>query len=113
MPFAETGLDRDADLLKAFPVGSDVEVAVLEVDPAGRRIRVSKKAVAQQREQAELREYSPRQASAPARRSARSPTSCARRSAAADPVRGRIKHTDRSGARVPFARVLVDRQEPR
>ena len=65
MPFAETGLDRDADMLKAFPIGSDVEVAVLEVDPAGRRIRVSKKAVAQQREQAELREYTARADAAP------------------------------------------------
>jgi small subunit ribosomal protein S1 len=65
MPFAETGLDRDADMLKAFPIGSDVEVAVLEVDPAGRRIRVSKKAVAQQREQAELREYTARAGAAP------------------------------------------------
>ncbi len=57
MPFAETGVERDADLLKAFPIGSDVEVVVLEVDPAGRRIRLSRKAVAEQREQAELREY--------------------------------------------------------
>src|SRR5262249_21243126 len=32
MPGAETGLDRDADLMKAFPVGSEVEVAVLEAD---------------------------------------------------------------------------------
>jgi ribosomal protein S1 len=61
MPFAETGIDRDGDMLKAFPIGSDVEVAILEVDPAGRRIRVSKKAVAEQREQAELREYAERQ----------------------------------------------------
>jgi small subunit ribosomal protein S1 len=59
MPFAETGLDRGADMLKAFPVGSEIEVAVLDVD--GRRIRVSKKAVAEQREQAELREYEARQ----------------------------------------------------
>jgi small subunit ribosomal protein S1 len=65
MPFAETGLDRDADMLKAFPIGSDLEVAVLEVDPAGRRIRVSKKAVGQQREQAELREYTARADAAP------------------------------------------------
>jgi small subunit ribosomal protein S1 len=65
MPFAETGVDRDSDLLKAFPIGSDVEVAVLEVDPSGRRIRVSRKAVAQQREQAELREYAARPSSAP------------------------------------------------
>jgi len=57
IPLSETGIDRDGDLLKAFPVGSEVEVAVLEVDSAGRRIRLSKKAVAEQREQAELREY--------------------------------------------------------
>jgi small subunit ribosomal protein S1 len=60
MPFAETGVDRDMDVRKAFPIGSDVEVVVLEVDPAGRRIRVSKKAVAEQREKAELREYAAR-----------------------------------------------------
>ena len=66
MPFAETGVDRDADMLKAFPIGSEVEVVVLEVDPAARRIRLSKKAVAEQREQAELREYTARADLAPA-----------------------------------------------
>ena len=66
MPFSETGLDRDADLMKAFPIGSDVEVAVLEADASGRRIRLSKKAVAQQREQAELREYAARPDATPA-----------------------------------------------
>ncbi len=60
MPFSETGLDRDADLVKAFPIGSEVEVAVMEADAEGRRIRLSKRAVAQQREQAELREYAAR-----------------------------------------------------
>lgn len=60
MPFSETGLDRGADLRKAFPAGSDIEVAVLESDAAGKRIRLSKKAVAEQREQAELREYEAR-----------------------------------------------------
>ena len=60
MPSSETGLDRDADLVKAFPVGSEVEVAVLEADASGRRIRLSKKAVAQQREQSELRDYAAR-----------------------------------------------------
>ena len=60
IPFAETGVDRDADVVKAFPIGSEVEVAVLEVDPASKRIRLSKKAVAEHREQAELREYSAR-----------------------------------------------------
>ncbi len=65
MPFSETGLDRDADLGRAFPIGSEVEVAILESDPAGRRIRLSRKAVAQQREQAELREYTARTDAAP------------------------------------------------
>ena len=65
MPLSETGLDHGADVAKAFPVGSEVEVAVVEADPSGRRIRVSKKAVAQQREQAELREYAARQDAAP------------------------------------------------
>jgi len=65
MPLSETGLDRDADLRKAFPAGSEVEVAVIEADASGRRIRVSKKAVAQQREQAELSEYSARQDATP------------------------------------------------
>jgi len=66
MPFAETGVDRDMDMLKAFPIGSDVEVVVLEIDPAGRRIRLSKKAVEEQREQAELREYAARPDAEPA-----------------------------------------------
>ena len=66
MPFSETGLDRDADLVKAFPIGSEVEVAILEADASGRRIRLSKKAVAQQREQAELRDYAARPDASPA-----------------------------------------------
>ena len=66
MPLSETGLDRDADVVKAFPIGSEVEVAVLEADASGRRIRLSKKAVAQQREQAELREYAARPDATPA-----------------------------------------------
>jgi len=66
MPASETGLDRDADLVKAFPIGSEVEVAVLEADASGRRIRLSRTAVTKQREQAELREYTERTAAAPA-----------------------------------------------
>jgi small subunit ribosomal protein S1 len=67
MPLSETGLDRDADLVKAFPVGTEVEVAVTEADASGRRIRLSKKAVGQQREQAELREYAASQDAAPSK----------------------------------------------
>ena len=54
-----------ADLAKAFPLGSEVEVAVLEADASGRRIRLSRKAVAQQREQTELREYAARSDATP------------------------------------------------
>jgi ribosomal protein S1 len=47
-------------LRKAFHAGSEIEVVVLDVDPENRRIRVSRKAVAEQREQAELRDYAAR-----------------------------------------------------
>jgi small subunit ribosomal protein S1 len=60
IPLAETGVDRNVDLRKAFPVGNDIDVVVLEVDAAARRIRLSKKAVAEQIEQAEVREYAAR-----------------------------------------------------
>jgi len=66
IPAAESGVDRGMDLRKAFPVGADVTVVVLEVDAAARRIRLSKKAVAEQQEQAEVRDYSARADSAPA-----------------------------------------------
>ena len=66
LPFSETDLDRNADMKKAFPIGSELEVAVLEADASSRRIRLSRKAVAQQREQAELREYAGRPDAAPA-----------------------------------------------
>ncbi len=65
MPFAESGLDRDTDMARAFPVGSEVEVVILETDATGRRIRLSRKAVAEQRERAELREYAARPEAAP------------------------------------------------
>ena len=65
LPFAESGIDRGMDMRKVFPIGSDVEVAILEVDAEARRIRLSKRAVAEQREQAELREYEAKQDAAP------------------------------------------------
>ena len=45
IPLSETGVAKEADVARAFPVGADVEVVVLEVDPPGRRIRLSLKAV--------------------------------------------------------------------
>lgn len=61
VPLAETGVAREADLKSAFPLGSDVEVMVLEVDPQVRRIRLSRKAVLAAQDAQELREYAERQ----------------------------------------------------
>jgi small subunit ribosomal protein S1 len=60
IPLSETGAAREADVSKAFPVGADVEVVVLEVDPTGRRIRLSVKAVLDAHEAEEVREYTER-----------------------------------------------------
>ena len=66
IPLSETGVAREADVAKAFPVGTDVEVVVLEVDPSGRRIRLSRKAVLDAQEAEEVREYTERADVAPA-----------------------------------------------
>jgi small subunit ribosomal protein S1 len=66
MPLSETGIAREADVAKTFPVGTDVEVVVLEVDASGRRIRLSRKAVLDAREAEEVREYTERADVAPA-----------------------------------------------
>ena len=42
-------------------MGNDVEVVVLEADPAGRRIRLSVKAIAAADEAAEVRQYTERE----------------------------------------------------
>ena len=65
IPLSETGAAREADLSRAFPVGADVEVVVLEVDPTGRRIRLSVKAVLDAHEAEEVREYAERGDAAP------------------------------------------------
>ena len=61
IPLEETGVDNADDLRKAFPLGSDVEVIVLEVDPSNRRIRLSAKAVKEATEKGEARDYEERQ----------------------------------------------------
>ena len=65
IPMSETGVAKEADVVRAFPVGADVDVVVLEVDPAGRRIRLSVKAVLDAREADEVREYAEREDAAP------------------------------------------------
>ena len=66
MPLNETGVAKEGDIARILPVGSDVEVIVLEVDPSGRRIRVSAKAIHDAREAEEVREYGAREDAAPA-----------------------------------------------
>lgn len=65
VPGEESGLPREADLKKAFPVGTDVTVIVLDVDAPARRIRLSVKGVGVAREAAEVREYTERQDATP------------------------------------------------
>ena len=65
IPLSETGVAKEGDVRRAFPVGADVEVIVLEIDPAGRRIRLSAKAVMEAREAEEVREWTERNAPPP------------------------------------------------
>jgi small subunit ribosomal protein S1 len=57
----ETGIEKESELLKAFPVGSEIEVMVLEVDPEGRRIRLSRQAVLENEERKVARDFADRQ----------------------------------------------------
>lgn len=60
IPVSEAAVARDVDVKKAFPVGTEIEVVVLEVDATARRIRLSSKAVQQAKEVEEVREYTDR-----------------------------------------------------
>jgi small subunit ribosomal protein S1 len=66
IPMSETGIPREDDVRRAFPIGAEVEVVVLEVEPSGRRIRLSAKAVLDAREADEVREYTERADAPPA-----------------------------------------------
>jgi len=61
LPATETGLGRDQDLRKAFPVGRQLDVVVLEIDADKRRIRLSVSAIAAAEEAADVREYGTRE----------------------------------------------------
>ena len=63
IPLSETGVAKESEIQRAFPVGADVEVIVLEVDPSGRRIRLSARAVMEAREAEEMREWTESQPS--------------------------------------------------
>jgi small subunit ribosomal protein S1 len=66
IPVSESGVGRDGDLKKAFPIGTDVQVVILDVDAAARRIRLSVTAVHTMREADEVREYTERGEAKPA-----------------------------------------------
>ncbi len=66
LPLSETGLAHGVDIQKALPLGSDVDVIVLEADAARRRIRVSIKAIAAAAEAAEVSDYTSRAGAAQA-----------------------------------------------
>ena len=61
LPNEETDTAYGTDLKQAFPVGSDIEVVVLEVDPDNHRIRLSRKAIREIEEHHDARVYSKRQ----------------------------------------------------
>jgi small subunit ribosomal protein S1 len=67
LPASETGISRDVDLKRSFPSGRVVEVVVLDLDAAARRMRLSVKAVEEARESREVREYTERADAAPAK----------------------------------------------
>jgi ribosomal protein S1 len=60
LPVSETGQAHGVDLAKALPLGSDIDVIVLEADAAKRRIRLSVKAIAAAAEAAEVSDYTAR-----------------------------------------------------
>jgi small subunit ribosomal protein S1 len=64
VPLSESGVARDADVKKAFRPGDELQVVVLDVDAAARRIRLSVTGVQKMREADEMREYTDRPESA-------------------------------------------------
>jgi len=65
IPLSETGLTQDVDIKRTFAAGTQIEVVVLEIDAAARRIRLSSRAVAPAKEADELRDYNERQGDSP------------------------------------------------
>lgn len=60
VPLSETGVEKEADLRRLFPVGEEIEVMVLEADAEGRRLRLSRKAVLDAEEKREADDYAQR-----------------------------------------------------
>ena len=65
VPSSESGVGRESKLANALPVGTDLEVVVLDVDATTRRMRLSRKAIFDAREAEQVREYTERAQEAP------------------------------------------------
>ncbi len=61
LPNEETDTAYGTDLKQLFPLGSEIEVVVLEVDPENHRIRLSRKAIREAAEKDDARAYSKQQ----------------------------------------------------
>jgi len=61
LPRSEAGIASDADLKKALPIGTSIGVAVIDIDPAQRRIKLSTTAIQKADEAAEVRDYAARE----------------------------------------------------
>jgi small subunit ribosomal protein S1 len=61
MPNEESDTAYGTELKQAFPIGSEIQVVVLEVDPDSHRIRLSRKAIREVAEGDDARAYSKRQ----------------------------------------------------
>ena len=66
IPMSETGVAREGDVAKAFPSAPTSRSSSSKSTPAGRRIRLSVKAVQDAHEAEEVREYAEREDAAPA-----------------------------------------------
>ena len=66
IPLSESGVGRDGDVKKAFPIGNTIDVVLLDIDTNLRRIRLSVTAVQKMREADEVREYTERGDAKPA-----------------------------------------------
>lgn len=90
---SETGAAHGVDLVKAFPLGSDLEVIVLEADAARRRIRLSVKAIGDAVEAKEVSDYAARSWAAQAQSFG----------SLADKLRGALEPRKKQGGTTPGA----------
>ena len=84
VPASESATSHGTDLKKAFPVGTNLSVSVIDADVAGRRLRLSIKAIQDDAERAEVRDYAARSGA----------TSGASLSSLADKLRGALGTRD-------------------